>query len=219
MKTVYLLPQGGDSERETARMLELELNERGIPVAYGIPDAEAAAVVGLFAEYGNEEAAVMSALAGHPTGAVILAAREVTVPLPNGAVYVERPFAVRRFCDSLSLVAADRGDETPGVWLPKEGLRVDRVSRTVTVRGETVSLTEREYALLEYLDRKRGTPVSREEALREVWGFGYRGNANIVDVYVRYLRRKIDERFDTRYLVTVRERGYLLCDRKDDGDA
>ncbi|MBE6637411.1 MAG: winged helix-turn-helix transcriptional regulator [Ruminococcaceae bacterium] len=218
MKTVYLFSQGGDGEREALRMLELELTERGIPTAYGIPVAEAAATVCLFAVYGSEEAAAVSAMAERPAGTVIVTAREAEVPLPSGAVYVERPFSVRRFCDSLSLIAADRGDQPPPVLLPEEGLLVDRVSRTVTVCGETVSLTEREYALLDYLDRKRGTPVSREEALREVWGFGYRGNANLVDVYIRYLRRKIDERFDTRYLVTVRERGYMLRDRKNEDD-
>ncbi len=58
--------------------------------------------------------------------------------------------------------------------------------------------------------RSRGAPVTREEAIRDVWEFGYAGNTNVIDVYIRCLRKKLDERFDARFNVTVRVRGYML---------
>ncbi|MBQ7125354.1 MAG: winged helix-turn-helix transcriptional regulator, partial [Clostridia bacterium] len=72
------------------------------------------------------------------------------------------------------------------------------------------TVTSKEYELLLYLDDNKGQPVSREEALRNVWEFGFAGDTNVVDVYIRYLRRKLDERFDAKFIVTVRNKGYML---------
>lgn len=220
MKTIQLLPRGGDGERELARMLELELADRGIPTQKA-PSHDEAAALFLFAVVGPEETEALAAYTAKASGPVLCCAKEITVPLPPEVIVIERPFSVRRLCDSLRLTAENDTSEaqaSPQAW-PRT-LTVDRVSRTVSCHGERVILTEREYALLEYLDRKRGEAVSREEAFREVWGT-LGGDTNLVDVYIRHLRKKIDERFDTRYLITVRHRGYCLrkASKSDSADS
>jgi two-component system OmpR family response regulator len=89
-------------------------------------------------------------------------------------------------------------------------LRLDPAARSVTRRDEVVELTAKEFALLEYLMRNAGRVLSRAEVLEHVWDFAFDGDARIVDVYVRYLRRKIDEPFATRSIETVRGTGYRM---------
>ena len=84
----------------------------------------------------------------------------------------------------------------------------------VVKRSETViSLTKREFDLLEYLMKNRGIVLTREQILERVWGLDYEGEANVVDVYIRYLRSKIDEPFEPKLIHTVRGFGYALSDK------
>ena len=71
---------------------------------------------------------------------------------------------------------------------------------------------EREYDLLEYLLRNKRTVLTRDQILQEVWGFDYTGETNVVDVYIRYLRAKLDDRFNQKYIYTVRGVGYVVRD-------
>lgn len=80
----------------------------------------------------------------------------------------------------------------------------------VKVKGEMVELTKREYALLEYLMKNKQHVLSRDQILQEVWGYDYIGDTNVVDVYIRYLRSKIDDRFQEKYIHTVRGVGYVM---------
>ena len=80
----------------------------------------------------------------------------------------------------------------------------------VQVQGETVELTKKEYALLEYLMRNKRTVLTRDQILQEVWGYDYVGDTNVVDVYIRYLRAKLDDRFHEKYIHTVRGVGYVV---------
>ena len=80
----------------------------------------------------------------------------------------------------------------------------------VQVQGETVELTKKEYALLEYLLRNKRTVLTRDQILQEVWGYDYVGDTNVVDVYIRYLRAKLDDRFHEKYIHTVRGVGYVV---------
>ena len=90
-------------------------------------------------------------------------------------------------------------------------LRLDPGSRTVS-HGETeVALTAREFSLLEYLIRRDGNVASKPEILDHVWGIDFAGDPNVVEVYVGYLRRKIDQPFATSLIQTVRGAGYRLC--------
>ncbi len=82
----------------------------------------------------------------------------------------------------------------------------------VLVKGEPVELTRKEYSLLEYLMRNKRTVLSRDQILQEVWGYDYIGDTNVVDVYIRYLRAKIDDHFHEKYIHTVRGVGYVVKD-------
>ena len=82
----------------------------------------------------------------------------------------------------------------------------------VTVKGEPIELTQKEYALLEYLVENKRNVLSRDQILQKVWGYDYIGNTNVVDVYVSYLRSKIDDRFGEKYIYTTRGVGYAIRD-------
>ena len=79
------------------------------------------------------------------------------------------------------------------------------------------ALTRREFDLLEYLMRNRGIVLTREQILERVWGLDYEGGANVVDVYIRYLRSKIDELFEPKLIHTVRGFGYVLSGKAPGG--
>ena len=80
----------------------------------------------------------------------------------------------------------------------------------VEVDGETVHLTKKEYSLLEYMMRNKRTVLTRDQILEKVWGYDYGGDTNVVDVYIRYLRAKLDDRFHEKYIYTVRGVGYAV---------
>lgn len=85
-------------------------------------------------------------------------------------------------------------------------------SYEVTLKGEKVELTKKEYLLLEYLLRNKRTVLSRNQILQEVWGYDYIGDTNVVDVYIRYLRSKIDDIAGEKYIHTMRGIGYVIRD-------
>ena len=80
----------------------------------------------------------------------------------------------------------------------------------VEVGGNPVHLTKKEYSLLEYLLRNKRTVLTRDQILQEVWGYDYSGDTNVVDVYIRYLRAKIDDRFHEKFIYTIRGVGYAV---------
>lgn len=89
-------------------------------------------------------------------------------------------------------------------------LEMDTVSHTVTRANKIINLSSKEYSLLEYLLRNKGKVVSRDNIENAIWNFDYEGGTNAVDVYIRYLRKKIDEDFDKKLIHTVRGAGYVL---------
>jgi two-component system OmpR family response regulator len=103
-----------------------------------------------------------------------------------------------------------RGAAGDPVEIVADDLVLDPRRRTVR-RGDTpIELTKREFALLEYLMRHRGRSRTKQEILDHVWGVGYARDANVVEVYVGYLRRKVDVPFGTSSVQTVRGQGYVL---------
>ncbi|MDP4109659.1 MAG: response regulator transcription factor [Bacillota bacterium] len=125
--------------------------------------------------------------------------------------YITKPFAIEellaRIRTSLRKKAAD--GEKP---LSASGVQLDPERRTVTANGTPVELTKREFDLLCYLLRNKGVVITREELLEKVWGFDYEGETNAVDVYIRFLRGKIDEAFGIKLIQTVRGVGYVVRD-------
>ena len=94
--------------------------------------------------------------------------------------------------------------------LEADGLSLDTRSHMLSCNGESIELTPREYEILAYLMRHRGMAVSKNELLDYVWGSDYPGDENIVEVYIRYIRKKIDEPGGDSRIVTVRGAGYMV---------
>lgn len=101
-----------------------------------------------------------------------------------------------------------RGARQLGEVLEVDDLRLDTRTREVTRAGQVIELTPREYQILEYLMHTPGAPRAKHEILEYVWGPDFMGGENVVEVYVGYLRKKIDTPFGTTTLRTVRGRGY-----------
>lgn len=104
-----------------------------------------------------------------------------------------------------------RGARNRTASLEADDLVVDTASRSVTCAGRAVELTPREYDLLEYLVRNRGTVVSKQDLIDYIWGSDYLGSENIVEVYIRYLRKKIDVGGAESRITTVRGIGYMVA--------
>src|SRR5262244_143249 len=122
--------------------------------------------------------------------------------------YLTKPFA---FVELLARVRAllRRGQPTPE-RLQVGDLQLDCIRRKVTRANEVVELAPKEFSILEYLMRNRGRPLSRTMIVEHVWDMDYDGLTNIVDVYIRHLRSKIDDRFEPKLIQTVRGIGYLI---------
>src|SRR5258707_14753830 len=122
--------------------------------------------------------------------------------------YLVKPFA---FVELLARarVLLRRGQPTPEK-LHVGDLQLDCIRRKVTRSNEIIELAPKEFSILEYMMRNRGRPLSRTMIVEHVWDMDYDGLTNIVDVYIRHLRSKIDDKFETKMIHTVRGIGYML---------
>ena len=125
--------------------------------------------------------------------------------------YLVKPFAFDELFARLRALLRRDPIERPAV-LASGSLLLDPARKQVTVDGEPVELSAKEFALLELFLRHPGEVLSRSQILDHVWDFAYDGGSNVVDVYVRYLREKLDRRFGTDWVETVRGHGYRLRD-------
>jgi len=122
--------------------------------------------------------------------------------------YLIKPFA---FVELLARVRAllRRGQPAPEK-LQVADLSLDCIRRKVTRGSENIDLAPKEFGILEYMMRNRGRPLSRTMIVEHVWDMDYDGLTNIVDVYIRHLRSKIDDRFAQKLIQTVRGIGYMI---------
>jgi len=129
--------------------------------------------------------------------------------------YLTKPFA---FEELLARVHAllRRGSAAAPVVLAIADLKLDPVTRDVTRANKRLDLTPKEYALLEFLLRRRDQVLSRAVIAQHVWGVNYDTFTNVIDVYMNYLRKKIDSGFDTKLIHTVRGVGYVLKEGPSD---
>lgn len=125
--------------------------------------------------------------------------------------YLTKPFA---FAELLVRVKAllRRGPVNRASVLRVGDLEVDRLSKQVRRGGKRIDLTAKEYSLLEYFATNPGRVFSRTMIIEHVWDESFEGLTNIVDVYVRHLREKVDDAFPTKLIRTVRGMGYCLSD-------
>jgi two-component system OmpR family response regulator len=123
--------------------------------------------------------------------------------------YLPKPFDFAELLARLRALLRRAPAERP-VRLEVGDLVVDPATRAVTRAGAAVVLTAREFAVLEYLARHAGEAVSRSQLIDHVWDANYEGSTNVVDVYVGYLRRKLEQPFDRPMIRTVRGVGWVL---------
>lgn len=132
--------------------------------------------------------------------------------------YLTKPFSFSELLARLRALLRRGAGERPPIVRAGD-LDLDPATRRV-YRGETpVELTAKEFALLEYMMRRPGELLTRSRLIEHVWDFGYDGDSNVVDVYVRYLRQKIDRPFGRDTIETVRGSGYRLRDEPADDAA
>ncbi|PUU88964.1 MULTISPECIES: response regulator transcription factor [Halanaerobium] len=151
---------------------------------------------------------------GINTAILILTAKDMVEDkikgLNSGADdYLTKPFA---FGELVARVRAllRRGIEENNNQLMTGDLVIDTVNHKVLRGGIEIPLTVKEYAVLEYLTRNRGQVLSRTQIEEHVWDYRYGNTSNIVDVYIRYLRQKIDNDFEPKLIETVHGRGYRI---------
>ncbi|OBA58777.1 DNA-binding response regulator [Mycobacterium sp. 1100029.7] len=123
--------------------------------------------------------------------------------------YLTKPFSFVVLVARLRALVRRGAPERP-VVLTAGGLSLDPARRIVRRDADTIALTPREYGLLHYLMRNKGVVVSKSDILESVWDANYSGDDNVVEVYVGYLRRKVDIPFGTNTIETVRGVGYRL---------
>ena len=133
--------------------------------------------------------------------------------------YMTKPFAIEELLARIRVALkrqTEEGGRAGGERTLSEGLlSLDRDSREVKFGEADIQLTKKEFDLLEYLMLNRNVAISRNELLDKVWGYSYAGDTNVVDVYIRYLRCKLDDPFHVKLIHTVRGVGYLF--RLDEG--
>ncbi len=130
--------------------------------------------------------------------------------------YMTKPFAIEELLARIRVaLKKNRAQNHPSKTEDDQCLRagcitVDTASWQVHVRGEAVALTRKEFDTLRYLMAHQGKAVTRDQLMNEVWGYDYIGDSNIVDVYIRYLRHKIDDQYNIKTIHTIRSVGYLF---------
>ncbi|MBO4470868.1 MAG: response regulator transcription factor [Clostridia bacterium] len=130
--------------------------------------------------------------------------------------YVTKPFAIEELLARIRVALKKRRAGTPADSgqedhiLTAGCISIDTASWQVRVKDEPVALTKKEFDTLRYLMEHRGTAVTRDQIMNEVWGYDFIGDSNIVDVYIRYLRHKIDDHYNIKTIHTIRSVGYLF---------
>ncbi len=163
--------------------------------------------------------------AGSHTPVILLTARNTTLDkvmgLDLGANdYVTKPFEIEellarvrssiRYHSSIISWQADRNEQPK---LSIKDLSVNTESREVTRSGESISLTPKEYDLLVYLLHHKNKIVTREGILTNVWGYEFEGETNVIDVYIRHLRKKLEDDSSDPLIQTVRGVGYTMKEK------
>ena len=147
---------------------------------------------------------------------IMLTARDSVIDkvsgLDSGADdYITKPFAIEELLARIRACLRKRSvSAAPANTLTVGRLVMDTDRHAVTVQGTAVELTRREFDLLRYLLENKERVISRESLLDHVWGFDYVGETNAVDVYIRFLRAKLEEPFGEKFIHTVRGVGYVI---------
>jgi two-component system copper resistance phosphate regulon response regulator CusR len=126
--------------------------------------------------------------------------------------YLPKPFAFQELLARIRALGRRKVQAREPDELTFEDLKLDLRRRWAERDGKTVELSPKEFSLLEFLMRNEGRVVTRTQILDHLWGYDYATDSNLVDVYIAYLRRKIDKGFDKKLVRTIRGIGYALGD-------
>lgn len=131
--------------------------------------------------------------------------------------YITKPFATPELLARMRVVLRRQESQREAKGVQEEILSVKNLTmyparHEVQVDATPVELTKKEYDLLEYLMRNKRNVLTRDQILSNVWDYDYMGDTNVVDVYIRYLRQKLDDRFQEKYIHTMRGVGYVIKD-------
>lgn len=194
------------SDRLYQRMLKLELD------ALGLCEADRGEDCGLLVAEGQNEIGRFHRL----RCAVFIDCGMLAAGLPDSVkvLILSRPFLLE---DLRNFVR--QCENTADTALRRDMLKLNRDELTVTFGDGTVKLTRKEFAVFEYLHDRPGETVSRQELIEALWKGDTMGTSNVVDVYISFLRKKIDEHFGFRFIQSVRHDGYrYLPDIRDESE-
>lgn len=212
-----------EDDLKIARFLELELKHEGfnVEVAHdgrtGLEKAQSQAFDLLILDImlpglnGMEVCRRLRLTSGMPI--IMLTAKDdvmdTVMGLDCGADdYMTKPFAIEEL---LARIRRIFRSQAPAA-LSLGALTINSDAYTATYSGIPLELTKTEFDLLKYLAENKNRVLTRDQILNTVWGYDYFGDTKIVDVYIRYLRSKLDERYDVKYIHTVRGVGYMFKD-------
>ncbi|MBI0580818.1 response regulator transcription factor [Neobacillus cucumis] len=159
--------------------------------------------------------------AGNQTPVILLTARNMTLDkvtgLDQGANdYITKPFEIEELLARVRACIRDHSIHTPKEVtsvVTVGDLSIDTNTREVTRDGTSITVTPKEYDLLLYLVTNKNKVVTRDNIILNVWGYEYEGETNVIDVFIRHLRKKVDEGFESELIHTVRGVGFTVKEK------
>lgn len=152
--------------------------------------------------------------AGIQVPALYLSARDQTSDIVNGLDigaddYMVKPFVFEELLARIRVMTRNTTDIHENVYRCGD-LMVDCNAHTVYRENEEIGLSPKEFSILVYLIRNKNIVVTREQIESNIWRFDYNGSSNVIDVYIRYLRKKIDDGYKNKMIHTIRGAGYMI---------
>lgn len=124
--------------------------------------------------------------------------------------YLTKPFALDELSARIRVMIRRSGVERVDNTITAGPLTLDTEKKIAVREGKEIKLTAKEYSILEYLMHNKGIVLSRDKIMHHIWNYDYEGGSNIIDVYIRTLRNKVDAGFDQKLIQTVRGMGYVI---------
>ncbi|URJ62459.1 response regulator transcription factor [Paenibacillus polymyxa] len=228
-----------DDEEKISRLLQLELSHEGYAVEIAQTGREGLekALAGkwdiiildvMLPEMNGVEVLKQIRKVDNHTPVIMVTARNTTPDkvsgLDEGANdYITKPFEIEELLARMRAsmrhqmeptATASQEEDKPPSRLQVDSLVLERKTRSVVREGNRIELTPKEYDLLLYLMEHKNQVLQRDQMIQDVWGFDFVGDTNVVDVYIRYVRKKIDHGYKKKLIKTVRGVGY--CIREED---